>query len=292
MKKFIFLLTAVFLLLVGVGAVKAAVSVGDQETFESKLGSPVLNKETFDFQSLYGILGSLNVAIMGCSDATKVGKDDDGKVTFEDNPNSRCPQGLRTGAVGGMGNVLASMYAYPPVSGMDYLASVGENMGIVPSAYAQTGAGFSSLSPILPLWRAFRNIAYVFFVILFVVIGIAIMFRIKISPQAVITIQSAIPKIVIALLLVTFSYAIAGFMVDLIYVFLILFIHLLAQNNLIAEPAGVADAYINGGLFALASAMFGPILNGSTCFLHLQGSCLNSQNLKNMGFHILQSSPK
>jgi hypothetical protein len=44
------------------------------------------------------------------------------------------------------------------------------------------------------------------------------MFRVKISPQAVITVQSALPKVVITLILITFSYAIAGFLVDLMYV--------------------------------------------------------------------------
>jgi len=43
------------------------------------------------------------------------------------------------------------------------------------------------------------------------------MFRAKINPQTVVTIQAAIPKVVIALILVTFSYAIAGLMIDLMY---------------------------------------------------------------------------
>ncbi|HRS23251.1 MAG TPA: hypothetical protein P5562_03795, partial [Candidatus Woesebacteria bacterium] len=50
------------------------------------------------------------------------------------------------------------------------------------------------------------------------IIGFAIMFRAKINPQTVVTIQSAIPKAVVALILVTFSYAIAGLMIDLMYV--------------------------------------------------------------------------
>jgi len=42
-----------------------------------------------------------------------------------------------------------------------------------------------------------------------------IMLRVKISPQAVVTVQSAIPKLITTLILVTFSYAIAGLVIDL-----------------------------------------------------------------------------
>lgn len=44
-----------------------------------------------------------------------------------------------------------------------------------------------------------------------------IMFRRKIDPQTVISIQSAIPKIIISLILITFSFAICGLMVDIIF---------------------------------------------------------------------------
>ena len=121
------------------------------------------------------------------------------------------------GAIGGITNLIAAMYANPPASSVEYFADLGRNLGIVKPAYAQ-GVGFEGLRPILPLWKAFRNIAYLFFTIIFVVIGFAIMFRVKLDPQTVISIQNAIPRIVVALILVTFSYAIAGLLIDLIYV--------------------------------------------------------------------------
>jgi len=124
----------------------------------------------------------------------------------------------RGGAIGGITNLIAAMYTNPPASSVEYFADLGKNLGIVKPVYAQAGVGFQGLAPILPLWKAFRNIAYLFFAIVFVVIGFAIMFRIKINPQTVVTIQSAIPKLVVALILVTFSYAIAGLLVDLVYV--------------------------------------------------------------------------
>jgi len=55
-------------------------------------------------------------------------------------------------------------------------------------------------------------------VLVVVVFAFMIMFKVKISPQTVITIQSALPKIFVTLILITFSYAIAGLLIDLMYV--------------------------------------------------------------------------
>ncbi|MGB9706492.1 MAG: hypothetical protein ACPLXP_00210, partial [Microgenomates group bacterium] len=106
--------------------------------------------------------------------------------------------------------------------------------GIVKPAYAQAGVGFQGLRPILSLWKVFRNIAYLFFTIVFVVIGFAIMFRVKLNPQTVISIQNAIPRVVVALILVTFSYAIAGLLIDLINI-------LIALGVLVVAPVAGWD---------------------------------------------------
>lgn len=124
-----------------------------------------------------------------------------------------------TGAIETMTNLIAAVYTYKPASGIEYLADVGSRLGVVKPTYAQgPGLGFVKMGVFLPIWRAFRNIAYSFFIIIFVLIGFAIMFRVKISPQAVITIQSALPRIIFALILVTFSYAIVGFLIDLMWI--------------------------------------------------------------------------
>jgi len=44
------------------------------------------------------------------------------------------------------------------------------------------------------------------------------MFRAKINPQTVISVENSLPKIVVALLLITFSFPIAGFLIDLTYI--------------------------------------------------------------------------
>ncbi|MCL5784432.1 MAG: hypothetical protein M1142_03705 [Patescibacteria group bacterium] len=120
------------------------------------------------------------------------------------------------GALGAVTGLTLALYT-PPTSSIDYLASIGENMGIGPkSAYAQsvTGSGEGIIKPVLKLWQAARNIAYLAFILIFVVIGLMVMFRQKINPQTVISIQTALPGLVVGLVLVTFSYFIAALLVD------------------------------------------------------------------------------
>ncbi len=128
-------------------------------------------------------------------------------------------QGSGTGMIDVVGSLIAGIYANPPASGVDYLAYMGQKLDIVSPTYAQgQGVGFEEMRPYLSIWAKFRDLSYGLFVIIFVFIGFAIMFRIKISPQAVVTIESALPKLIIALLLITFSYAIVGFMVDIMMI--------------------------------------------------------------------------
>jgi len=119
------------------------------------------------------------------------------------------------GAFGTTTNLIASVYT-PQASGIQYIAQVKDNFLGKP-AYAQ-GTGFVGLQPLLPIWRGFRNVIYLLSSIIFIIIGIMIMLRIKISPQAVINIQNAIPQIITTLILVTFSYAIAGLLIDFTYI--------------------------------------------------------------------------
>ncbi len=122
------------------------------------------------------------------------------------------------GMIGNANAMIASMYK-PQASGIEYIAQVKNNF-LGKQSYAQ-GVSFDqtqkNLEPLLPAWKGFRNIVYGLFSIVFVIIGIMIMLRIKISPQAVISIQNAIPKLVTALIMVTFSYAIAGLVIDISY---------------------------------------------------------------------------
>ena len=115
------------------------------------------------------------------------------------------------GAVGNLNNLIASLHT-PPASGIEYIAQMKDNFLGKP-AYAQ-GVGFRGLQFLIPLWRGFRNMVYVLATLIFLVIGLMIILRVKINPQTVITIQSAIPQVFTTLILVTFSYAIAGLVID------------------------------------------------------------------------------
>jgi hypothetical protein len=104
-----------------------------------------------------------------------------------------------------------------PISGIGYIRKAASKFHLASEVQAQ-GFGFEAASSMRGLWVAVRNVTY--FILVLMIIGMAfmVMFRFKTSPQTIITIQSALPKIIIALLLITFSYAIAGFMIDLLYV--------------------------------------------------------------------------
>lgn len=119
------------------------------------------------------------------------------------------------GVTGTIAGLVFDMTTKPTVSSKEYLADLGRNLGITPvsKAYAQ-GIGFNAFLPALDLWKVFRNVAYLAFIAIFIVVGLMVMFRQKIDPRTVVTIQEALPKIIVSLVLITFSYAIAGFIVD------------------------------------------------------------------------------
>lgn len=137
------------------------------------------------------------------------------------------------------------IYQNKPADTGTYVADLLQDMHVVSPAYAQ-GIGFVSLNPILEVWKTFRNLAYFVFVIIFVVIGFLIMFRQKIGSQAVITAEQAIPGMIVAMLLVTFSYAIAGLMIDLMYLFMYLIAGLFSKPDL-----------LQGNVFQIAGDLIG-----------------------------------
>lgn len=129
------------------------------------------------------------------------------------------------GAIGAVGLFISYTFT-PPVSSGDYVRYMASNFGVAKNTYAQSpctrnpaqGFGFCGISPLLDIWVAMRNIAYLLFVIIFVIIGLAIMLRVHIDPRTVMTIENQIPKIIVGILLVTFSFAISGLLIDVMYV--------------------------------------------------------------------------
>ena len=144
---------------------------------------------------------------------------------------------IPSGMLGTTNNLIASTFN-PPASGIQYLAQVKDNILGKP-VYAQ-GTGFIGLEPLLPIWRGFRNVVYLLSTVYFIVLGIMVMFRLKINPQTILTVQSAVPQVITTLLLVTFSYAIAGLLIDLTY---------LIQNLVLLLLFSVQDKGLNENLF-------------------------------------------
>lgn len=142
-----------------------------------------------------------------------------------------------TGLIPRGGQHLASLYNIQP-SSREYVADLLNNIGVpsVSQAYAQ-GTGYQAMSSFLPFWKAFRNLAYSLYIIMFVVVGIMIMLRTKINAQTVITIQAALPNLIVTLLLITFSYAIVGFMIDIMYFLMYFLAYLL-------DAIGILDGSI------------------------------------------------
>jgi len=126
---------------------------------------------------------------------------------------------LSGGALGVTTSILIGMYQTPPSKVTDYLAIVGQDLGIIKEAKAQVGgSGNAILSPVIKLWQVSRNITYLVMILIFVTIGIMVMFRQRINPQTVITAQAALPGLVIGLILITFSYFIASLATDMAFV--------------------------------------------------------------------------
>jgi hypothetical protein len=128
-------------------------------------------------------------------------------------------------------NLIVLPYANPPASGVYWAYSGLQNAGFVPKTYAAEGIGFAAIKPFMNIWKVFRDISYMLLVFVLIAIGFMIMFRAKINPQTVISVENSLPKIVVALLLITFSFPIAGFLIDLMYVVIALAISILAQAN-------------------------------------------------------------
>lgn len=154
---------------------------------------------------------------------------------------------LQQSAIAGVTQGVVAIFTSPPASTYAFIQDMGQSLGFIPkSAYAQ-GVGFSGLSAILPVWKMFRNISYFLLAIFMVVIGFMIMFRKKIDQKTIMTVQNSLPKVVFTLILITFSYAIVGICIDLMYVLMGLVINMFQSTGLLtAEQLGYAQ---NGDLW-------------------------------------------
>ena len=150
--------------------------------------------------------GSLNLESWGLKTETNIVAGTDCMI------NGRCFPNQEGGAISMVSHLTASLVS-SPVTLNSYYAYLQTKNPLVKTAYATTGT--QALTPILSLWVVSRNVAYLFFVVIFVVAGFMIMFRSKLNPQTSVSIQLALPKIVVSLILVTFSYAFIALIIDI-----------------------------------------------------------------------------
>lgn len=179
--------------------------------------------------------------------------------------------GQNNGLVGQSGQLIASLFKSQPSSAASYLAYVTNNLQkhkIIPPALAavtSNGIGFETFSPFLTIWLVFRNLAYLGLVVFFIVYGFMMMFRVNLGQKTVISVQLAIPKLIVTLLIITFSYAIVGIIYDLMWVVIYFAFGYLHSQGIIYfsklwQPAAQA-AGRNGIILSLVLNMFiaGPI---------------------------------
>src|SRR3989338_4257617 len=69
---------------------------------------------------------------------------------------------------------------------------------------------------VLELWKLARNASYAILSIIMIVIGMMIMVRKKVNPQLIVTVENAIPRVILGVFLITFSYPIGATFIALI----------------------------------------------------------------------------
>lgn len=109
------------------------------------------------------------------------------------------------------------MYTSPPLSSQKYIEGLASRIGVIQEAHAQvSGSGSQVISTIFLFWETSRNLAYIILALVFVLSGLFILLGQKMG-QSVVTIQAALPNMVISLILITFSYFIAAVFVDMTF---------------------------------------------------------------------------
>lgn len=122
--------------------------------------------------------------------------------------------------------IIVEPLKHPPSSFYYWARGTLENAGFVPKTYAQ-GIGFAALTSFQPIWKVFRNLAYLVIVVVIMVVGFMVMFKVGGGGKNAVTLESALPKLVIALLAISMSYALAGLLIDVMYMVIALVINML-----------------------------------------------------------------
>jgi len=147
----------------------------------------------------------------------------------------------RPGAIGSMLNLEQQMYDNPPASGIVYAQTEWKKITEGHTAYAATnpqdtwiyypGLGFNVLNPVQGYWTVSRNIAYLAMIIVMVIVAFLVAFRGNFGGQTQVTIANSIPNIVLALVMISLSYPLSGFAIDIVTIGSNLAQQVLVQNT-------------------------------------------------------------
>jgi hypothetical protein len=132
------------------------------------------------------------------------------------NEENDLPMSSRKGIYGLAVEGVTTMYKAQPT--INVYAHLAEEWipGYKDTAVYAADSGYQELTKvgIDQIWSATRNITYVFFIVIMIVVGFMIMFRSKIGGQTLVTLGNTLPNVILALIGVTFSFAIAGLIID------------------------------------------------------------------------------
>ncbi|MBP9691539.1 hypothetical protein KBD81_05680 [Candidatus Woesebacteria bacterium] len=185
--------------------------------------------------------------------------------TCTDNPDE-AQKYKEVSVFGSITNIMAMPFSAPPASAIGWARDGLESSGLIPKTYAAEGIGFSSIKGFMYVWTAFRNIALLLLVILTIVLGFLIMFRANLDGQTAVSIQSILPRIVLTMLYVSFSFAIAGFLVDLMYVLIGISVQIVWGSGLgmpTADVVSVTDKFVTASMGNLFWLDINPFAVGS-----------------------------
>ena len=139
---------------------------------------------------------------------------------------------------------ISLLYTEEPASGVQYIADIKSK---ITGETLAAQSGYDGLKPTQALWTTFRNLTLLLYVIFFIIIGFMIIFRQRLNSNSVASIQAVLPKIIISLILITFSYAIVGLMIDLMNFFIAIMIQILSSENV--AKADSNHIYYEGNVF-------------------------------------------
>ncbi|MCH8821232.1 hypothetical protein IID23_01790, partial [Patescibacteria group bacterium] len=234
--------------------------------------------------ALYTVEDAAHTQVTGCSALTEInksaveGKIGTGEIALKPGEDLGCAESKINAALQGVDS-FADIH-YPGL--LDYLGYVGSQSLTLPVPINSTQY-FASINPfsearaagadeladnrvILGIWLRVRNVAYALSAVVLMIIGFMIMLRWRLDPRTVVTVQNSLPRIVIALILITFSFAISGFMIDITRLITQLVMSLIPiSGQALLGLAAIGLLMITSGLLVIAPT--GPNVGAIALFL-------------------------